>query len=69
MQVGASDVFMYMYKKGSWVEDDEGHQSYVNDLIVIFQPGNGDGDHSIPDYTQQNPPEWGESKPSAVLFC
>ena len=69
MQVGASDVFMYMYKKGSWVEDDEGHQSYVNDLIVIFQPGNGDGDHSIPDYTQQNPPEWGESKPSAVYFA
>lgn len=69
MQVGSSDVFMYMYKKGSWVEDDEGHQSYVNDLIVIFQPGNGDGDHSIPDYTQQNPPEWGESKPSAVYFA
>ena len=69
MQVGSSDVFMYMYKKGSWVEDDEGHQSYVNDLIVIFQPGNGDGDHSIPDYTQQNPPGWGESKPSAVYFA
>lgn len=69
MQVGSSDVFMYMYKKGSWVEDDEGHPSYVNDLIVIFQPGNGDGDHSIPDYTQQNPPGWGESKPSAVYFA
>ena len=69
MQVGSSDVFMYMYQKGSWVEDDEGHQSYVNDLIVIFQPGNGDGDHSIPDYTQQNPPEWSESKPSAVYFA
>lgn len=69
MQVGSSDVFMYMYQKGSWVEDDGGNQSYVNDLIVIFQPGNGAGNHSIPDYTQQNPPEWSESKPSAVYFA
>lgn len=69
MQVGSSDVFMYMYQKGSWVTDGGGNQSYVNDLIVIFQPGNGDGNHSIPDYTQQNPPEWSESKPSAVYFA
>lgn len=69
MQVGSSDVFMYMYQKGSWVEDGGGNQSYVNDLIVIFQPGNGAGNHSIPDYTQQNPPEWSESKPSAVYFA
>lgn len=68
MQVGSSDVFMYMYQKGSWVEDGGGIQ-YVNDLIVIFQPGNGAGNHSIPDYTQQNPPEWSESKPSAVYFA
>ncbi len=69
MQVGSSDVFMYMYQKGSWVTDGEGQSSYVNDLIVIFQPGSGDGNHSIPDYTQQNPPEWSESKPSAVYFA
>lgn len=68
MQVGSSDVFMYMYQKGSWVEDGGGIQ-YVNDLIVIFQPGSAAGNHSIPDYTQQNPPEWSESKPSAVYFA
>lgn len=66
-KIGSTDVYMYIYSKSIWDED---AQSFEQDSVFIFQPGNGAVNSEIPGYENElESRPWAKANPSAVYIA